>query len=127
MLNNIDQHPADLLNQMECRIRGGESFISTFYFSKKFGWLSESVKVYSDGRESLWIFGKKKIPMFLKNKLTNPYEFLQKKESLKQQCKKLQILKKAYKGTDKLGVILEEIEEIESTYHLGIDEIILKK
>ena len=135
----LHQHPAPMIYQMEKQIKEGQAFVSTFKWERHFwnpkkkSFLAQSVKVYDSG-ESFWIFikGKKeiKIKMWDGEQIIDPRPFLTifaKKESLKQKCKKLQILKKAYKGTDKLGAILEEIEEIESTYHLGIDEIIFKK
>lgn len=126
----LDQHPAPMLAQMDRQIRCGQSFVSTFDWSEKFGkYLSRSV-VVSESGESLWIFfrsnQKTEIPMWNGEQIVNSLTLLKKKKkkSLKSLCRRLLILRRAYSGTNKIFAIEDEIEKIERENEKAIDEII---
>lgn len=126
----LDQHTAVMLQQMERQIREGKSFVNIFVWSSRWKeYLSKGGRVSDNNCESLWIFRRGnrefKIPMWNGERIINPLLAIpRKKPSLKALCRRLEILRRAYSGTNKINPILDQIEEIERDEDRAIDEII---
>lgn len=143
----LDQTPANLIQQFEERSKKGVCFISTFVWSKKFKeFLSEKVSVIPDSKkESIWILkkGKKtwRIPMLGDDGLVvDPRLHIPRKSEINfdeiflkngkipkkfhQKIKELDIKKRAFSGTEKQEKILQEIEELEKILEISFDEIL---